>query len=121
MLLGTSNNLGTLYKLKKWNIVQILSTETWFHVRLEQLLGPRHSVQNRRQVCTPSLGYSHKNYVSADSFCCVKWIYWSVYNVYKPVLRIRNPGSGAFLPQGSGIRDEFFPDPGSRIPDPKHD
>jgi hypothetical protein len=27
-----------------------------------------------------------------------------------------DPGSGAFLPQGSGIRDEFFPDPGSRIP-----
>jgi hypothetical protein len=31
-----------------------------------------------------------------------------------------DPGSGAFLPQGSGIRirDNFFPDPGSRIPDP---
>jgi hypothetical protein len=31
-----------------------------------------------------------------------------------------DPGSGAFLPPGSGIRirDEFFPDPGSRIPDP---
>jgi hypothetical protein len=28
------------------------------------------------------------------------------------------PGSGAFLPQGSGIRDDFFPDPGSRIQDP---
>jgi hypothetical protein len=32
-----------------------------------------------------------------------------------------DPGSGAFLPPGSGIRirDEFFPDPGSRIPDPR--
>jgi hypothetical protein len=28
-----------------------------------------------------------------------------------------DPGSGAFLPQGSGIRDEFFPDPGFRILD----
>jgi hypothetical protein len=25
-------------------------------------------------------------------------------------------GSGAFLPQGSGIRDDFFLDPRSRIP-----
>jgi hypothetical protein len=29
------------------------------------------------------------------------------------------PGSGAFLTPGSGIRNRFFPDPGSRIPDPK--
>jgi hypothetical protein len=28
---------------------------------------------------------------------------------------VADPGSGAFLPQGSGIRDDFFPDPGSRI------
>jgi hypothetical protein len=27
-------------------------------------------------------------------------------------------GSGAFKPQGSGIRDDFFPDPGS-LPRPK--
>jgi hypothetical protein len=27
-----------------------------------------------------------------------------------------DPGSDAFLPQGSGIRNELFPDPGSRIP-----
>jgi hypothetical protein len=45
----------------------------------------------------------------------------------QPVLRIRattsvadpDPGSGAFLPQGSRIRDEFFLDPGSRIPYPR--
>jgi len=30
-----------------------------------------------------------------------------------------DPGSGAFLTPGSGIRNKFFPDPGSRIPDPK--
>jgi hypothetical protein len=30
-----------------------------------------------------------------------------------------NPGSGAFLTPGSGIRNGFFPDPGSRIPGPK--
>jgi hypothetical protein len=29
-----------------------------------------------------------------------------------------DPGSGAFLTPGSGIRDRFFPDPGSRIPNP---
>ncbi len=28
------------------------------------------------------------------------------------------PGSGAFLTPGSGIRNRFFPDPGSRIPNP---
>ncbi len=35
-------------------------------------------------------------------------------------IRIRDPGSGAFLTPGSGIgiRNRFFPDPGSRIPDP---
>ncbi len=31
-----------------------------------------------------------------------------------------DPGSGAFLTPGSGFRNGFFPDPGSRIPDPKH-
>ncbi len=30
-----------------------------------------------------------------------------------------DPESGAFLTPGSGIRNRFFPDPGSRIPDPK--
>ncbi len=29
-------------------------------------------------------------------------------------IRIRDPGSGAFLTPGSGIRDRFFPDPGSQ-------
>jgi hypothetical protein len=28
------------------------------------------------------------------------------------------PGFGAFLTPGSGIRNRFFPDPGSRISDP---
>jgi hypothetical protein len=39
----------------------------------------------------------------------------------EPVLRIRirDPGLGAFLTPGSGIRNRFIPDPGSRIPDPK--
>ena len=32
-------------------------------------------------------------------------------------IRIRDPGSGAFLIPGSGIRNRFFPDPGSRISD----
>jgi hypothetical protein len=38
-----------------------------------------------------------------------------------PVLQIRirdrDPGSGAFLTPGSGIRNRFFPDPGSLISD----
>jgi hypothetical protein len=38
----------------------------------------------------------------------------------KSVLRIWDPGSGAFLTPGSGIRNRFIPDPGSRILDPKH-
>ncbi len=33
-------------------------------------------------------------------------------------IRIRDLGSGAFLTPGSGIRNRFFPDPGSRIPNP---
>ncbi len=39
---------------------------------------------------------------------------------WSTVLRIwiRDPGSGAFLPPGSGIRNGFFLDPGSRIPTP---
>ncbi len=45
----------------------------------------------------------------------------NVYHRCQPVLRIRirDPGSGAFLTPGSEIRNRFFPDPGSRIPDPK--
>ncbi len=31
-------------------------------------------------------------------------------------IRIQDPGSGTFLPPGSGIRNRFFPDPGCRIP-----
>jgi hypothetical protein len=31
---------------------------------------------------------------------------------------VADPGSGAFLTPGSGIRNRFYPDPGSRIPDP---
>jgi hypothetical protein len=30
-----------------------------------------------------------------------------------------DPGSGAFLTPGSGIRNRFIPDLGSRIPNPK--
>jgi hypothetical protein len=33
-------------------------------------------------------------------------------------IRIRDPGSDAFLTPGSGIRNKFFSDPGSRISDP---
>ncbi len=33
-------------------------------------------------------------------------------------IRIWDLGSGAFLTPGSRIRNRFFPDPGSRIPDP---
>jgi hypothetical protein len=37
------------------------------------------------------------------------------------LLSVADPGSGAFLTPGSGIRiwDEFFTDPGSQIPDTK--
>ncbi len=31
---------------------------------------------------------------------------------------VADPGSDAFLTPGSGIRNGFFPDPGSRIPGP---
>jgi hypothetical protein len=34
------------------------------------------------------------------------------------VISVADPGSGAFLTPGSGIRNRFFPDLGSRIPDP---
>jgi hypothetical protein len=37
-------------------------------------------------------------------------------NIYRYELSVADPGSGAFLPPGSGmrIRDEFFPNPGSK-------
>ncbi len=38
---------------------------------------------------------------------------------YNSSVAAPDPGSGAFLTPGSGIRNRFFPDPGSRIPDPK--
>jgi hypothetical protein len=34
--------------------------------------------------------------------------------IHKSIVVDPDPGSGAFLPQGSGIRNEFFPDPGSQ-------
>jgi hypothetical protein len=33
---------------------------------------------------------------------------------------IRDPGSGAFSPPGSGIKKVRDPDPGQNIPDPQH-
>ncbi len=33
-------------------------------------------------------------------------------------ISVSDSGSGAFLTPGSGIRNRFFPDPGSRIPNP---
>jgi hypothetical protein len=38
----------------------------------------------------------------------------SLFIVMKAVLPIRDPGSGVFLTPGSGIRNRFFPDPGSQ-------
>ncbi len=35
-----------------------------------------------------------------------------------PLNSVADPGSGAFLTPGSGIRNRFFPDPGTRILDP---
>jgi hypothetical protein len=43
--------------------------------------------------------------------------YTSVADPY-PGSGIRDPGSGALLTPGSGIRNGFFPDRGSRIPNP---
>jgi hypothetical protein len=45
------------------------------------------------------------NYVKSVLICSVK-------------SSVADPGSGAFLTPGSGIRNRFFPDPGSRILDP---
>jgi hypothetical protein len=44
----------------------------------------------------------------------IRTVLWLFTRVADP-----DPGSGAFLTPGSGIRNRFFPDPGSRIPDPK--
>jgi hypothetical protein len=41
------------------------------------------------------------------------------YGIGKSSVGDPDPGSGAFFTPGSGIRNGFFPDPGSRIPDPK--
>jgi hypothetical protein len=48
------------------------------------------------------------------------WIFYGHWNKYNAVLRIRirDRGSGVFLTPESGIRKGFFPDPGSRIPNP---
>ncbi len=37
---------------------------------------------------------------------------------YSQYASVADPGSGAFLTPGSGIRNRFFLDPGSRILDP---
>jgi hypothetical protein len=42
---------------------------------------------------------------------------WIQYFVFSSVAD-PDPGSGASLTPGSGIRNRFFPDPGSRISDP---
>jgi hypothetical protein len=41
-----------------------------------------------------------------------------IYALLKISVAVRDPGSVAFLTPGSGIRNRFFPDPGSLIPDP---
>ena len=57
---------------------------------------------------------------------CLKWHYMTKRHIiWKGKNQDRlasvadpDPGSGAFLTPGSGIGNRFFPDPGSRIPDP---
>ncbi len=58
------------------------------------------------------LAYLHNKIVVFYFFCLLI----TVSSVADP-----DPGSGVFLTPGpgSGIRNRFFPDPGSRIPDPK--
>ncbi len=45
---------------------------------------------------------------------------WVALKIYKLFSSVADPdqGSGAFLTPRSGIRNRFFPDPGSRIPNP---
>ncbi len=58
---------------------------------------------------------------------CVFGTAWTAQNsppffyIYLPTGSVADPdpGSGAFLTPGSRIRNRFFPDPGSRIPDPR--
>ncbi len=69
-------------------------------------------VSQRACYCKPMCHIVMHLFLQCQGYDASKLIYRN------PVLRIRDPGSGAFLTPGSGIRNRFFPDPGSRIPDP---
>jgi hypothetical protein len=53
--------------------------------------------------------------------CCTIFVKMHAWMTKLASEQCADPGSGAFLTPGpgSGIRSRFFPDPGSRIPDPK--
>ncbi len=65
------------------------------------------------QLTVEAVQESHALHTTDDHVTC------TVPVLLPAVLRIRDSGSGAFLTPGSRIRKRFFPDPGSRISDPK--
>jgi hypothetical protein len=79
-------------------IMQILPAEAGFDVRLEQLLGTRHSVQDGCQV-----GFNHKSVPHSISI-----------SVADPICLSRLPDLNFFHP-GTRIRIFAIPDPHQRI------
>jgi hypothetical protein len=60
--------------------------------------------------------------MDVEIFKCKRKLYsflWEVFLIGDGSVADPDPGSGAFLTPESGIRNRFFPDSGSRIPDPK--
>jgi hypothetical protein len=71
-----------------------------------------HATRNKKIVLFTLDTIFPMNFISQHILACRSCILESVLRI-----RIRDPESSAFLTPGSGIRNRFFPDPGSRIPD----
>ncbi len=78
---------------------------------------PRHLVWIRIFGSVPLTNGSGSVRKSPVTFRIQKIYFFIFFNVLSSVAD-PDPGSGAFLTPGSGIRNMFFADPGSRIPNP---
>jgi hypothetical protein len=75
---------------------------------------PEHVVLRRVFVFNLPAGATEENIREAELHGSEKYDFITYSTVRSLLSSVADPGSGAFLPPGSGIRvrDEFFPDPG---------
>jgi hypothetical protein len=125
----------SLYRISKNTCIQFLRIQ--IHVSYVQLMKLKKQYPKKLQkicvICICSVADPDQTFenvrfriqqkrLGSETLCIcfpVKVRLSSVFILILSSVVVPDPGSSAFLLEGSGMI--FFPDPGPRIPDPKHD